>query len=124
MKIISIVCVSILQIVTANPILSRTAAKCGAPADDVCAQFVYANGTVSQNIVITDGGCAEVRDPSGISGIRVYDCWCNLWNAQSTAGCNNGNDETVDQIPQCTGLVDRKQKGWQWDPTHVSCWKP
>ncbi|KAF2032521.1 hypothetical protein EK21DRAFT_109901 [Setomelanomma holmii] len=106
-----------------DPIQSREAATCGAPSDDVCAHFVYGNGTISQTILITDGGCTEVINPSAVSGIKVYDCQCNMWNAQSTAGCNNGNDETVDLISPCTGYVDRRQKGWQWDPTHVSCYR-
>ncbi|KAH7414539.1 hypothetical protein DE146DRAFT_38765 [Phaeosphaeria sp. MPI-PUGE-AT-0046c] len=56
-----------------------SAAKCSAPSNDICASFVYANGTVSQNIHINDAGCTEVVDPKVISGIRVYDCWCGLW---------------------------------------------
>jgi hypothetical protein len=44
-------------------------------------------------------------------------------SAQSTAGCNNGDDEVVDQIDRCTGLVDGKTKGWKYKPTHVSCFR-
>jgi hypothetical protein len=79
MKTFGFLLLPLLPLAASNPIFSRTAAKCDAPADDVCAQFVYADGTVSQDILITDGGCEEVRDPGGIRGIVVYDCWCNLW---------------------------------------------
>lgn len=60
-------------------ILPFVAAKCGAPSDNVCAQFVYANGTVSQDILINDSGCTIIRDGNNISGIKVYDCWCGIW---------------------------------------------
>jgi hypothetical protein len=58
---------------------TRSAAQCGAPNDNVCAQFVFANGTVSQDIHLHDDGCTEVAHSDAISGIKVYDCWCGLW---------------------------------------------
>jgi hypothetical protein len=61
------------------PLVPLVAAKCGAPADNVCAQFVFADGTVSQDILINDSGCTEIANSNTISGIKVYDCWCGLW---------------------------------------------
>jgi len=61
--------------------LPLVAAKCGAPNDNVCAQFVFANGTVSQDILIDDGGCTELRNGNMISGVKVYDCWCGIWRS-------------------------------------------
>jgi hypothetical protein len=54
-------------------------AKCGAPNDNVCAQFVFSNGTISQNVLTNDGGCTDIRNGNAISGIKVYDCWCGIW---------------------------------------------
>ncbi|KAF2832784.1 hypothetical protein CC86DRAFT_242804, partial [Ophiobolus disseminans] len=81
-------------------LLPLVAAKCGAPNDNICAQFVFANGTVSQDILLTDGGCTELRNSNLISGIKVYDCWCGVWSASSSAACNNAFDNAVDRIDQ------------------------
>jgi hypothetical protein len=70
MKTITLIALSI-------PLAHST--KCSAPSNDICASFVYPNGTVSQDIRIDDAGCTEVVDPKKVSGIRVYDCWCGLW---------------------------------------------
>jgi hypothetical protein len=60
-------------------LLPLAAAKCGAPTDNICASFVFANGTVSQDILLNDGGCTEVANSNIITAIEVYDCWCGLW---------------------------------------------
>lgn len=70
-----------MKIITFIAILMplASATKCSAPSNDICASFVYSNGTASQDIHTNDAGCTEVVDPKAISGIRVYDCWCGLW---------------------------------------------
>ncbi|KAH8727695.1 hypothetical protein GQ44DRAFT_610999 [Phaeosphaeriaceae sp. PMI808] len=116
-----VVLFALLNFTNASP-LTTAAATCNAPAADVCAQFINADGSVSQDIRIEDGGCTEVKNSSLVAGIRVFDCWCGLWNAQSTGACNNGNDEVVDRIETCTGLVQRSGR-WNLPPTHVSCFR-
>jgi hypothetical protein len=56
-----------------------TTAACSAPSDNICAQFHFANGTVSQDVHLDDGGCTIVADASLVAGINVFDCWCGLW---------------------------------------------
>lgn len=67
---------TLLPLALSSPINSAT---CGAPADSICASFLFANGTVSQDIHINDGGCTDVRNSGAVAGIKVYDCWCGLW---------------------------------------------
>jgi hypothetical protein len=63
----------------AAPSANSTIASCPAPAADMCAQFHFADGSISQDIHIADGGCTEIRDASLVTGINVFDCWCGLW---------------------------------------------
>ncbi|KAH6085244.1 hypothetical protein HBI65_193020 [Parastagonospora nodorum] len=110
---------SLLPVVLSTPIALAT---CAAPNDSICAQFLFANGTVSQDIHINDGGCTDVLNSGSIAGIKVYDCWCGLWNAQDAGACNNGYDEDVAKIERCTGWVDGGK--WKLRATHVSCYRP
>jgi hypothetical protein len=72
---------AVLHLVTPTPISTTTssAATCGAPNDSICAQFLFANGTVSQDIHNGDSGCTDVAHSDIVSGIKVFDCWCGLW---------------------------------------------
>jgi hypothetical protein len=96
----------------AAPSANSTIASCSAPAADMCAQFHYADGTISQDIHISDGGCTDIRDASLVTGINVFDCWCGLWKYVDfptlllcgEQGCRD-KETTVVHVRESTGLT-------------------
>jgi hypothetical protein len=64
---------------SSTTLTTSTSTTCTPPSPSLCAQFLFPNGTVSQDINLQDGGCTDVAHPKEVAGIRVYGCWCGIW---------------------------------------------
>ncbi|KAH7388665.1 hypothetical protein BKA66DRAFT_55397 [Pyrenochaeta sp. MPI-SDFR-AT-0127] len=115
--------VPIKNVIERNPETTVNADQCYEKNKNICAEFIIGTNTVSQQIRIDDNGCTPIQNAADITAINVFDCWCGIWNAASDTACNNGDDERVDQFNNCAGLKTRKERGWKWTPTHVSCFR-
>ncbi|KAF1841090.1 uncharacterized protein K460DRAFT_198483 [Cucurbitaria berberidis CBS 394.84] len=97
--------------------------ECHAKDRNICAELIIGKDSVNQQIRIDDNGCTAIKNAADVTAIKVFDCWCGLWNAADETACNNGDDEVVDELSNCAGLKTRKDRGWKLTPTHISCFR-